>query len=118
MLIGAFDFEDGGRTYKCRVEKARATMTSAWWWFGVSGDNQRYAPFLADAADTEDSIRTRIVAYYDNLLARRAMPAVPRHHYARRSVETTPVAATAPADGADETPGAPTATEEPAVSGD
>jgi hypothetical protein len=101
MHIRPFDFEDGGRTYTCRVEKARSTATSAWWWFGVSGDAQRYAPFLAAPDDTEDAIRARIIAYYDNLLARRAMPAEPRQPYARRGVGGRPVVAAVAAPAAD-----------------
>jgi hypothetical protein len=68
---GAFDFVDGGRTYTCRVEEASGGREDAWWWFGVAGDNGRYAPFRADVGDTEDSVRARIVAYYEGHLARR-----------------------------------------------
>ena len=66
----AFDFEDGGRRYSCRVEAPRAGM-DAWWWFDVSGDANRYAPFRAEASDTESSVRTRIVKYYEERLAPR-----------------------------------------------
>jgi hypothetical protein len=73
----SFSFEDAGRTFACRVEEARTPHTTAWWWFTVSSDNYRYAPFHADATDTEDSVRTRIVSYYDTLLVRRAAPRQP-----------------------------------------
>ncbi len=93
-MIGEFQFEDGGRTYVCRVEQPRAGRTEAWWWFGVSGDQQRYAPFQAKKGDTRDAIKTRVVAYYAELLARRAAPPVPRHHWARRGQTTAPAVAT------------------------
>jgi hypothetical protein len=68
---GAFDFVDGGRSYTCRVEEGCKGREDAWWWFGVAGDNGRYAPFRADVGDTEASVRARIVAYYEGHLARR-----------------------------------------------
>jgi hypothetical protein len=80
MMEQAFQFEDGGRTYTCRVGgagTARTPVTASWWWFDVSGDGQRYAPFRADVGDTQGSVRSRIVAYYDALLARRAAPRTP-----------------------------------------
>jgi hypothetical protein len=92
-MIRAFDFQDNGLTFTCTVEKPRAGQTDSWWWFGVSGDGNRYAPFHAKAGDTQESVRTRIVAYYTDRLARRAMPAVPRQHWASRGkgVVATPV---------------------------
>lgn len=85
-VIEAFEFEDGGRTFTCRVEAPRASRPEAWWWFGVSTeDHHRYAPFQAAATDTESSVRSRIVAYYDDLLARRAAPAT---SYWRRGART------------------------------
>lgn len=63
-MRGAFDFEDDGRTYACRVEEAGHGPREAWWWFTVSGDGGRYAPFRAAVGDTEASVRPRVVAYY------------------------------------------------------
>ncbi|HEX6533000.1 MAG TPA: hypothetical protein VF041_00300 [Gemmatimonadaceae bacterium] len=75
-MIDPFAFVDEGRTFTCAIEEARAPRTDAWWWFRVSTDDRnRYAPFRADASDTVSSVRERIVAYYDALLARRAAPA-------------------------------------------
>jgi hypothetical protein len=74
--VQEFDFEEDSRTYTCRVEK-RNELAEAWWWFGVSGDKQRYAPFRAAPGDTRYAIQSRITLYYRQLLARRAMPAVP-----------------------------------------
>jgi hypothetical protein len=84
----AFQFEADGRTYTCRVEARQAARRETWWWFGVSGDAQRYAPFQAVSGDTPESVQPRIVAFYVNLLARRALPPTPRHHWASRSRST------------------------------
>jgi hypothetical protein len=97
QMIGEFRFEHDGRTYTCSVEQPRGSRTEAWWWFAVSGDQQRYAPFQAAANDTQDSVRSRIITYYGDLLFRRAQPAVPRHHWARRGNNAATPAAAAPA---------------------
>ncbi len=47
-----------------------------WWWFGVTGDRQRYAPFHRAKDDTAAQVQERIVSYYEDLVARRAMPSV------------------------------------------
>jgi len=67
----AFDFVEGDREYTCRVEEQRRDPKESWWWFGVTGDRSRYAPFRASSADTEDSVRARVLAYYDERLAPR-----------------------------------------------
>ena len=72
-MISGFDFEDGGRKYTCTVEQHQAVPADTWWWFGVTSDRQRYAPFRAVSGDTRTSVQSRIVAYYDAVLARRAM---------------------------------------------
>lgn len=74
-----FSFVEGDRKYQCRVERA-AGRTESWWWFEVSGDKHRYAPFHAEAGDTDTSVRSRIVNYYSNLLARRSEPASSWHN--------------------------------------
>jgi len=74
-----FAFTDGDRTFTCHVEALRGGSAETWWWFQVSTEaHQRYAPFRADVADTPRDVQVRVVAYYDNLLARRAEPARPR----------------------------------------
>ncbi len=70
-MTGAFEFSDGGRNYSCRVEEAARGAREAWWWFDVGGDRSRYAPFRADVGDTEASVRERVVAYYEDRVARR-----------------------------------------------
>jgi hypothetical protein len=68
---GAFDFEDNGRTYRCHVEALSRGRGDAWWWFGVTGDDSRYAPFQVGVDDTPASVRPRVVAYYEDRMARR-----------------------------------------------
>lgn len=91
-MTDAFDFVDGDRTFSCLAESRSASATEKWWWFRVSSErHQRYAPFRASAGDTHRNVQSRIIAYYDDLLARRAMPAT---SYYRRNA---PAAAAAPA---------------------
>lgn len=96
-----FTFEDAGRTFNCRVEPLRPSGSDAWWWFDVSVEqHQRHAPFRAEAGDTLDEVRARVVKYYDELLARRAEPA-PSRWNRRPSTPGTP-AVVAPVEGAED----------------
>jgi hypothetical protein len=97
-MIGAFTFVNGGRTYTCTVEVRKAAPAGTWWWFAVSDDQQRYAPFEAQKGDTEKSVQKRIVAYYENLLEVRARPVVPRQHWAHRGRPANPTPPAAAAD--------------------
>lgn len=93
-MLKSFTFENGGRTYQCRVEEPRGSRTQAWWWFDVSDDGQRYAPFEATDGDTEATVRERVLAYYDHLLVRRAEPPAQKQHWARRTKPTPAAGAT------------------------
>jgi hypothetical protein len=76
-VLQEFSFVDRGRTFQCRVAASRVTGPDPWWWFEVSTEqHQRHAPFRADPGDTLDVVQQRMVAYYDNLLERRAAPVV------------------------------------------
>ena len=76
-VLQEFSFVDRGRTFQCRVAASRVTGPDPWWWFEVSTEqHQRHAPFRADPDDTLDVVQQRMVAYYDNLLERRAAPVV------------------------------------------
>jgi hypothetical protein len=77
-MIKGFVFEHDDKTYRCDVAPLRPQGGEAWWWFNVSGDPNRYAPFHASGSDTRESVRTRIVEYYTNHLARRLAPPAPR----------------------------------------
>ena len=81
-VTDSFEFEDAGRTFSCMTEALSKARSDVWWWFRVSTDDRhRYAPFQASPDDTKTSVRTRIVAYYDDLLVRRAAP--PANHWRR-----------------------------------
>ncbi len=98
-MTGAFTFEHGGRTYSCTTEKRKTPPAGTWWWFTVSSDSNRYAPFEAVSGDTQQSIRSRIVAYYEHRLWARAQPAAPRQHFGRPGkppVRATPEAPAKP----------------------
>jgi hypothetical protein len=83
-VIEAFTFSDGDRTFTCATEAQRPPHTEVvWWWFRVSTDDRnRYAPFRAASGDTKASVQMRIVAYYDDLLVKRALP--PTSYWQRR----------------------------------
>lgn len=70
-MVKAFDFVEGGRAYACHVEASSRQQGEAWWWFDVKGDRSRYAAFRVDAADTESSVRDRIVSWYEDRAVRR-----------------------------------------------
>ena len=73
-MTEAFGFTEGSRTYTCSAEARAGGRSERWWWFQVSGDRHRYAPFHADATDSPLDVRQRIVNYYDELLERRGLP--------------------------------------------
>jgi hypothetical protein len=84
-MVDSFSFTDGGRTYSCRTETRRGAVPETWWWFDVSGDVHRYAPFQAADSDTQAAVKARIVAYYVDLLDRRSRPAEHGHHWTNRN---------------------------------
>lgn len=70
-----FEFVDEGRTFFCTVEVPRQQGMAAWWWFRLDSEGTtRHAPFEASPSDTRQSVRTRILAYYAELLAIKARP--------------------------------------------
>ena len=93
-MVKMFSFSEGDRKFQCRVEGPTSGRKEAWWWFEVSGDSHRYAPFHAASGDTEASVRARIVTYYLNMLARRLEPATSWHNRSNRpaAAATTPTA--------------------------
>ncbi len=76
-VLQEFSFVDRGRTFVCRVAASRVLGPDPWWWFEVSTEqHQRHAPFRYEASDSLEVVQQRMVAYYDNLLERRAAPVV------------------------------------------
>ncbi len=82
-MISAFSFIHENRTYTCQRDKGLGDQNDTWWWFTVSQDSNRYAPFPAVSRDTRASVQERIVAYYANHMAHRAM--TDRERWARRN---------------------------------
>ncbi len=78
-MIDGFAFENEGRRFTCTPELTRKSPPEGWWWFSLESDlqGQRYAPFRVAATDTRRNVEERIVAYYDDMLARRAAPPTP-----------------------------------------
>ena len=81
-MIAGFSFVHDDRTYTCVSEAGPGGASEPWWWFTVNRDGNRYAPFRATTKDTRSTVQGRIVAYYANHLAHRAMPE--SQHWARR----------------------------------
>lgn len=72
MPIASFTFEADDRTFVCQIEGGR-THVRQWWWFTVSGESHRFAPFQPDTEDTVWSVQSRILSYYRELVSRRAL---------------------------------------------
>lgn len=68
-----FTFEADDRVFTCQIEHGRTALSHSWWWFTVSGESHRFAPFQPLAGDTIDSVQCRVLSYYRDLVARRAM---------------------------------------------
>lgn len=98
-MIKGFEFEDAGRAYTCTVEERPGPEREAWWWFAVSGDAQRYAPFRAQSSDTRASVQERVVDFYANRLYQLAQPRERGGHWGTRK-RPEPGAAAAPATSA------------------
>lgn len=76
-------FEEEGRTFTCEAAASRATPDTIWWWVSVTGDGQRYAAFHKAKGDTPASVKSRIITYYQKVLADRARPPLPRPTWGR-----------------------------------
>jgi hypothetical protein len=72
-MLQPFTFEADDRLFTCQIEQGRSRLAQAWWWFTVSGESHRFAPFQPVADDTIDSVRSRVLSYYRELVARRAL---------------------------------------------
>lgn len=84
-VTSEFEFEEGGITYTCCLERPTVKGQDAWWWFSVSSatDRQRYAPFRHTPGDTPAKVRPRIVTWYQEMLVKRATPSVPAYRRGR-----------------------------------
>lgn len=94
-----FRFEHNHRKFTCSVGGLGSSPNDMWWWFSVSSDDRhRYAPFRAENGDTQNSVQERVVAYYENLLAIRAMPPQPHIRTGGRPTKAAAAATAAIAD--------------------
>ncbi len=98
-----FTFSDSGNEFICTLERSRTAGRPDWWWFSVATDTrgQRYAPFQADPSDTQESVKRRIIEYYERMLVVRATPATSPWQQ-RRALRTNgkPAEGAAPVEGA------------------
>ena len=72
-VLPPFTFEADDRVFACQIEQGRTKLAQPWWWFTVSGESHRFAPFQPVVGDTVESVRSRVLSYYRDLVARRAM---------------------------------------------
>ncbi|MDQ3082087.1 MAG: hypothetical protein M3R07_07715 [Gemmatimonadota bacterium] len=95
-MITNFEFEDAGRRFTCTVETPSHAGMQPWWWFSVAteGGTTRYAPFEAKPNDTKKSVQSRIVAYYEEVLAIKARPVHPRPQWQRPAAQPPAAPAT------------------------
>jgi hypothetical protein len=105
-MIGPFSFVHDSRTYNCYTERLDGEQSEMWWWFTVSHDGNRYAPFLALPRDTRASTQSRIVAYYANHLAHRQMTDQQHYRAGRRPVPAPAAAPKAAVDAKADKPAA------------
>jgi hypothetical protein len=84
------------------MERKGATPEK-WWWFGVSGDMQTYAPFKVETSDTRDSVQDRVVEYYNNRLFRLTQPSQRGSHWGQRRAVTAPAPAAASTEAVSDT---------------
>jgi hypothetical protein len=88
-MVQEFGFKEGTRTFTCTVETRKGTEADAWWWFAVSGDNQRYAPFRTARGDTRESVQERIVQFYNDRLFALTQPTQRGSHWGKRNAPGT-----------------------------
>jgi hypothetical protein len=72
-MLQPFTFDADDRLFACQIEKRITPVVQWWWWFTVSGESHRFAPFQPSADDTVESVRSRVLFYYRDMVARRAL---------------------------------------------
>jgi len=71
-MLQPFTFEADDRVFACQIE-GRTKLAQRWWWFTVSGESHRFAPFQPEVGETVESVQFRVLSYYRELVARRAL---------------------------------------------
>lgn len=80
-----FEFEHEGRHYLCTIEERTGAPSDSWWWFSVSGDAQRYAPFRTAKDDSMASVSQRVVKFYADRLFALSQPTERGSHWGKRN---------------------------------
>jgi hypothetical protein len=78
------EFQEGDRTFTCKAASSPATVGTTWWWVSITGESQRYAAFRTEDGDTPRTVRKRVLAFYEELLAARERPREIRTSWGRR----------------------------------
>lgn len=84
-MTKGFEFEHEGRHYICTIEARHGAPSDSWWWFSVSGDAQRYAPFRTAKDDTLASVSQRVVKFYADRLFALSQPTERGSHWGKRN---------------------------------
>ena len=94
VLIGNFEFDDAGRHFVCTVETPSHAGMQPWWWFSVATESgaTRYAPFEASSTGTKQSVKARVIAHYEEVLAIKARPVHPRPTWHKPAAAASPAA--------------------------
>ena len=83
-MLQPFTFDADDQLFACQIEQRKGTVMQWWWWFTVSGEAHRFAPFQSSADDTVESVRSRVLFYYREMVARRALSLDPREAWELR----------------------------------
>lgn len=84
-MIKGFEFEHESRHYICTIEERKGAPSDSWWWFSVSGDAQRYAPFRTAKDDSMASVSQRVVKFYADRLFALSQPTERGSHWGKRN---------------------------------
>lgn len=84
-MIKGFEFEHEGRHYLCTIEERKGAPSDSWWWFSISGDAQRYAPFRTAKDDSMASVSQRVVKFYADRLFALSQPTERGSHWGKRN---------------------------------
>ncbi len=86
-MLKPFEFKADGRSFSCTVEERPGPEGESWWWFAVSGDGQRYAPFRASRSDTRESVQERVAKFYADRLFAKSQPTLRGSQWGKRGIQ-------------------------------
>lgn len=82
--MNALEFQDNERTFTCTTASSPATRGTMWWWISITGESQRYAAFRTQEDDTPRTVKSRVLAFYAELIAARERPREIKPHWGQR----------------------------------